>query len=715
MPQVSVTTLFFVTVALKPTHKTIGKKMRNTIYSCALRMSTSALILSVLTACGPQSEMLADTSASVVSLSVNIDDTPRLIGAGWYHACGLTESGTASCWGRDDYGQVSGANQTPMTEIGVGAFHNCGLSASKTAVCWGRNNRNQIDAPATPFEQLAVGSYHNCGLTAAGSIECWGWDGSNQSTPPTDTGYAAVAAGRYNACALKSDGQASCWGSNNYGQSAAPSNIPFAQVSLGAFHGCGLTITGSVNCWGYSGYGLTQVPAGNDFVEVRAGDYHSCGRHADGQVECWGADWYGQASAPTGQLFAQIAAGYTFSCGLQDTGNVQCWGSNSHGQTAVPTGITFAAPLAGDTCADAIALEVTEGQQTIAGNTTNAANDYATPCTYSNAPDQVYAFTLDQVTEIDAMVSGYDTALYLRSSCEDASSGIACNDDSTPPGAFGSRIAQELQPGTYFLFVDGYASSKGQYTLDVTFTPVQAPVTADLALTSVTRDLTGYTAVVCNTGVGSVPVDFMVKWDDGTGGPDVSVPPQGAWGTDLAQGACIDLVTQGCAGVGDGTCTDTVSISAEIETQTPLNETNTNNNVMTVSFNGTPSERDALIALYNATNGTGWTNNTGWVTGVADPTSDHCTWFGVTCVNGLVTEISLGNQNLSGNIPPQLGNLANLWMLDIANNQLTGVISEALGSFIASMQTYDLVGNQFSCPYPTALAAYFSANAVPCL
>ena len=43
----------------------------------------------------------------------------------------------------------------------------------------------------------------------------------------------------------------------------------------------------------------------------------------------------------------------------------------------------------------------------------------------------------------------------------------------------------------------------------------------------------------------------------------------------------------------------------------------------------TSSEKAALVALYQATGGSGWTHQTGWST----PTSDPCTssWYGVTC------------------------------------------------------------------------------------
>ena len=85
------------------------------------------------------------------------------------------------------------------------------------------------------------------------------------------------------------------------------------------------------------------------------------------------------------------------------------------------------------------------------------------------------------------------------------------------------------------------------------------------------------------------------------------------------------------------------------------------------------SERDALIALYNATDGPNWTNNTNWNTAV-----DVCDWSGVTVVNGNVTEVLLINNNLTGTIPTEMGSLPNLERLVLGSNNLSGSIPNTL-------------------------------------
>ena len=90
---------------------------------------------------------------------------------------------------------------------------------------------------------------------------------------------------------------------------------------------------------------------------------------------------------------------------------------------------------------------------------------------------------------------------------------------------------------------------------------------------------------------------------------------------------------------------------------------------------GSPAtDRAALVALYNATDGPNWTNNTGWLTD--RPLDD---WYGVTPdANGGVTELNLGENDLTGEIPAELGNLSNLERLYLGANQLTGCVPAGL-------------------------------------
>ena len=67
-------------------------------------------------------------------------------------------------------------------------------------------------------------------------------------------------------------------------------------------------------------------------------------------------------------------------------------------------------------------------------------------------------------------------------------------------------------------------------------------------------------------------------------------------------------------------------------------------------------DRDALIALFEATGGQDWVKNQNWLSG--KPLS---AWYGVTTdENGRVTRLSLRGNQLSGEIPAELGALSDV-------------------------------------------------------
>ena len=80
------------------------------------------------------------------------------------------------------------------------------------------------------------------------------------------------------------------------------------------------------------------------------------------------------------------------------------------------------------------------------------------------------------------------------------------------------------------------------------------------------------------------------------------------------------------------------------------------------------TDREALIALYNATGGPNWSNNTNWL---SDAPLDQ--WHGVTTDGtGRVARLELASNGVSGELPPEIGNLSKLIMLFLSGNDLSG-------------------------------------------
>ena len=105
-----------------------------------------------------------------------------------------------------------------------------------------------------------------------------------------------------------------------------------------------------------------------------------------------------------------------------------------------------------------------------------------------------------------------------------------------------------------------------------------------------------------------------------------------------------------------------------------------------------PIECQALLDLYTSTNGPNWTNKAGW-----NETNEPCSWYGVTCANGNVSQLQLSNNQFSGTLPDSLGNLTKLKKLRLANNQLCGDVPSTLGS-LANLNDCNLSNNYLSNP-----------------
>lgn len=103
--------------------------------------------------------------------------------------------------------------------------------------------------------------------------------------------------------------------------------------------------------------------------------------------------------------------------------------------------------------------------------------------------------------------------------------------------------------------------------------------------------------------------------------------------------------------------------------------------------------REALIALYKATDGDNWTNNENWC---SDKPLDE--WYGIQTNQkngGNVISIHLSENNLNGTIPEEIGYLTQLYWLALDRNHLTGEIPKSFSNLV-NLGFISLISNNLS-------------------
>ena len=158
----------------------------------------------------------------------------------------------------------------------------------------------------------------------------------------------------------------------------------------------------------------------------------------------------------------------------------------------------------------------------------------------------------------------------------------------------------------------------------------------------------------------------------------------------------VSLAAVGDAGLVSGVTEGTTTITAASGSASGTSEITVQN-----------PDRLALAALYAATDGPNWRNNSNWLTD--RPLTE---WYGVsTDGDGRVVELNLRGRwegwrlvrhGLQGHIPPELGYLAKLKRLDLALNNLTGPVPPEMGG-LANLEAVDLARNNLTGPIPPEL------------
>jgi alpha-tubulin suppressor-like RCC1 family protein len=356
---------------------------------------------------------------------------------------------------------VSVIGITNAVSISVGAFHACAVSSTGTAKCWGYNRYGELGDGAGGYPgafsavpltvlgladatTISVGD-NSCAVVTGGAARCWGFAGNSYNlgigntsagspTPVTaarfDNAVAIEAAGRHN-CVLTSDGVVKCWGGADHDQlgngsgtssgtdggrgSLTPEIIAdlgnAKSISAGWSHTCAVLDTDTVQCWGNNDYAMASgtfqswsiatprtVAGLGNVASVSAGVSHTCAVQNTGSVQCWGSNGNGELgngsvarrseSVQTVNGLADavsVSAGAVHTCAVRATGAVQCWGYNNDGQlgdgsttTVSPYGIPSPVTVAGISNAVAVSASYGHSCALLADKTVKCwgANDY---------------------------------------------------------------------------------------------------------------------------------------------------------------------------------------------------------------------------------------------------------------------------------------------------------------------------------------------------
>jgi len=112
------------------------------------------------------------------------------------------------------------------------------------------------------------------------------------------------------------------------------------------------------------------------------------------------------------------------------------------------------------------------------------------------------------------------------------------------------------------------------------------------------------------------------------------------------------------------------------------------------------AQRNALIAIYNNTDGPFWRDRDGWL----GSSGTECWWHGVTCnaSSTSVSEIDLTYNRLEGILPPEIGDLEDLEVLILRSNSLDGPLPDELFD-LTNLRILSLYGNSLHTTLPAEI------------
>lgn len=134
-------------------------------------------------------------------------------------------------------------------------------------------------------------------------------------------------------------------------------------------------------------------------------------------------------------------------------------------------------------------------------------------------------------------------------------------------------------------------------------------------------------------------------------------------------------------------------------TNTSIPDLRIERNTIEITGEVSQLQKDALIAIYNATNGASWNDNTNWLS--AQPVSE---WYGVTVTGNKISRLAFDGNNLTGTLPPEIGDLTGLEYLSFySGNSINGTLPEEISN-LTELRVLSFEFNNFTGPIPASYA-----------
>ena len=647
------------------------------------------------------------------------------VSAGERHTCGLRSNGSVACWGYNGEGQAT-PSAGSFVSVTAGGYHICGVRSNGSVACWGYNRFGQATPPAGSFVSVSAGTAHTCGVMSDGSVACWGSDEYGEATPPAGS-FDSVSAGWVHTCGVGSDGSVACWGSDESGQATPPAGSfsptprtadptpePTPTPTMAPTH----TPTPAAMPLSLNEYLTHCAPTEQELADdATFGDFSSLFAAEADKLEALTppaqlSEWHLlniegfltiQAfvdSQPKNDVidfgsFLIMAAASADSeeklrgaaARLPEDIRQQMIEAGCIDPEDVPDDREDATDDHGNDIDDATAIRV--------GADVRGALDYDGDIDFFRFQaerGQSYQIDVAPGTLDDSIVSLFDSDGWLDT-----------NDD------YGDTLASRLywnapSSGERYVLVSAYGT--GTYTLTVSLSDIiddhgdsEGDATAirvgaevrgaldydgdiDFFRFQAERGQSYQIDVALGTLDDSIVDLYDVGWSLLSSNDDYgdTCASRLYW---VAPSSGERYVLLG--GYGTGTYTLTVSI---VDDHGDTAEDGV----------GVASDRAALVALYNATEGGSWTTRTNWLSG--RPLDE---WHGVTTDSGgRVTALNLSSNSLYGALPAALGDLTNLESLVLSSNELTGPIPAWLGD-LSNLVELALPVDQLTGPIPAEL------------